>query len=155
MGEARFFHLTRSTPEQVVRENAARAIAMGWKVLVRGRDPQALARLDDALWLHPDDSFLPHALSGGPHDAEQPLLLTTGAEVPNSARAIFSLDGADITPEEVEAFERVWIVFSGEDPQALDTARAQWRLLTAAGSTAEYWSEASGRWQMQTTTRKS
>lgn len=149
MGEAKFFHLTRSIPEDVVRLNVTRALAMGWRVVIRGRDRAALERLDERLWLEPDDSFLPHGLCGGPHDADQPVLLTDRAAMANGAAALLALDGADVSAEEVAGLQRAWIVFDGADPAALEVARHQWRLLTGAGVTAEYWSEETGRWAMK------
>lgn len=153
MGHALFFHLTRSSAEDVVRLNVTRALGLGWRVVIRGSDRKALERLDERLWLHPEDSFLPHAMAGGAQDADQPVLLTQGAAIPNAARALLALDGAGVTVEEIAALERTWIVFDGSDPAAMETARAQWRDLTARGAEAEYWSEASGRWQMQTARR--
>lgn len=154
MGHALFFHLTRSSAEEVVRLNAGRALERGWRVVVRGRDLGRLSQLDDRLWAEPEDSFLPHAMAGGDFDADQPLLLTMGQEIPNGAQALLALDGAEVSVAEIEAMERVWIVFDGLDPAAMEVARSQWRSLTAAGAEAEYWSEASGRWQLQTAKRK-
>ncbi len=48
------------------------------------------------------------------------------------------------------ALERIWLLFDGEDPSALASARDDWRRLTALGLPAQYWSEESGRWQMKT-----
>jgi len=153
LGHALFYHLTRSTADGLVRRLAGQALAMGWRVVIRGRDAAALARLDEHLWLVPEDSFLPHGMAGGALDARQPVLLTTGTDIPNGARALLALDGAGVTPAEVAALDRVWIVFDGADPAALEVARDQWRGLTGAGSEAEYWSEESGRWQMKTARR--
>lgn len=153
MGHALFFHLTRSTAEQVVRLNVGRALTMGWRVVIRGADRAAIERLDERLWLDPADSFLPHGVADGKVDARQPVLLTTDSAIPNGARALLALDGAAVTADEVARLERVWIVFDGSDPAALDTARGQWRGLTAAGAAAEYWSEESGRWAMKTARR--
>ena len=97
MGHALFYHLTRSGPEDLVRMLVGRALQAGWRVAIRGRDRARLERLDAALWLHPADGFLPHGLAGGPHDADQPVLLTTHAALPNAARAVLALDGADVT----------------------------------------------------------
>ena len=155
MGHALFFHLTRSSAEQVVRLNVGRALALGWRVVIRGADRGALERLDERLWLDPEDSFLPHGLAGGAHDARQPVLLTEGPAIPNGARAMLALDGAAVSCDEVAALDRVWIVFDGADPVALETARGQWRALTAAGAEAEYWSEEQGKWQMKTARRAS
>lgn len=149
MGHALFYQLTRSTPEDVVRLNAGRALGMGWRVVVRGTDRTALERLDERLWLEPEDSFLPHGLAGGPQDADQPILLTLGDAMPNTPRALLALEGCEVRAAEVAALDRVWIVFDGQDPVALERARAQWRSLTAAGADAEYWSEAGGKWEKQ------
>jgi DNA polymerase III subunit chi len=149
LGHALFYHLTRSGPEDLVRMLVGRALQAGWRVAIRGRDRALLERLDAALWLHPADGFLPHGLAGGPQDADQPVLLTTGAALPNGARAVLALDGADVTAPEVTALERAWIVFDGGNAAAVDRARDQWRALTGAGAEAEYWSEESGRWQMK------
>ena len=48
---------------------------------------------------------------------------------------------------EVQALERVCVIFDGNDPAALDIARGQWKALTDAGCAAQYWSEESGRWE--------
>jgi DNA polymerase-3 subunit chi len=58
-----------------------------------------------------------------------------------------TLDGAEVTPAEVAAAERVWILFDGRDETAVARARDQWKALTGAGTAAQYWSEESGRWQ--------
>ena len=154
MGHALFFHLTRSSAEDVVRLNVTRALGLGWRVVIRSPDRPTLERLDERLWLHPEDSFLPHGMAGTPQDADQPVLLTQGPAIPNGARALLALDGAPVTVDEIAALERCWIVFDGGDPAAMEIARSQWRDLTGAGAEAEYWSEASGRWQMQTAKRK-
>jgi DNA polymerase-3 subunit chi len=149
MGHALFYHLSRSAPEDLVRMLVGRALQAGWRVAIRGCDRAGLERLDAALWLHPADGFVPHGLDGGPHDADQPVLLTTGPALPNGARAVLALDGAEVTAPEVASLERAWIVFDGADPAAVERARTQWRAVTGAGAEAEYWSEESGRWQMK------
>jgi DNA polymerase-3 subunit chi len=47
---------------------------------------------------------------------------------------------------------RVCILFDGNDDAALDTARGQWKALTRAGCSAQYWSEESGRWEKKAET---
>lgn len=129
-----------------------KALAARMRVVVRGRDATVLMRLDDALWQAPEEGFLPHGMAGGPHDAAQPVLLTTGAEAPNGATCLMSVDGADATVEEVKRFERVCVLFDGNDPDALQHARGQWKLLKDAGVSAQYWSEESGRWEKKAET---
>lgn len=149
MGLAMFYHLTRSPAEAVLPMILGKALAAGWRVTVRGTDPARLDALDAALWLHPEDGFLPHGRAGGAHDADQPVLLTEGPGIPNGAACLVCIDGAAVEPDECAALERVCILFDGNDAAALDRARGQWKALAGAGIPAQYWSEDSGRWQMR------
>lgn len=146
MAMAMFYHLTRSGSEATLLTLLPRALAAGWRVMIRGQDRAGLERLDAALWLNPEDGFLPHGLEGGPHDADQPVLLGQGGAV-NGAQALALIDGAEATVDEARAMERVWTLFDGSDPVALAQARGLWTRLTQAGVPAQYWSEESGRWE--------
>ncbi len=142
---ALFYHLTRSAQEDLIRTLLTRALGQNWRVMVRGTDASALAALDTRLWTHPDDSFVPHGLAGGPHDAAQPVLLGQGA-ADNAAQGIILIDGATATADEAKALERLWVLFDGADDAAVSHARTLWRVLTGDGVAAEYWSEDSGKW---------
>lgn len=146
MGIAMFYHLTRSGVEETLLMLMGRARQQGWRVMIRGTDRAALERLDAKLWVDPPESFLPHGMEGGPHDAAQPVLLGLGP-VANAAQGVFLIDGADVTADEARGVERVWLLFDGSDPAAVQAARGQWKALTGAGIPAQYWSEESGRWE--------
>lgn len=144
MGNAMFYHLTRSAAEQLLPTLIGKSRQAGWRVELRGADAGRMARLDEQLWQ--GDGFLPHGLAGGPHDAFQPVLLTVGNQGAG-ADCLITLDGAEVDPAECAAAQRVCIVFDGNNPDATEAARDQWRQLKAAGVAAEYWSEADGRWE--------
>ena len=147
MGTVMFYHLTRSPPEVTLAQLLPRALAQGWRVMVRGTDPAALDRLDGQLWLSGgDDSFLPHGREGGPQDAAQPVLLGQH-EASNGARVLALVDGAGAGDAEIAAMERVWVLFDGADGDRLAAARLQWKAMTAAGHPAQYWSEEGGKWE--------
>jgi len=146
MGQAMFYHLTRSPLEVALPALLSRSLEAGWRVVVRGTDAGRMEWLDRSLW-GGDEAFLPHGLAGGPHDALQPILLTTGAEAPNGAACLMAVDGAEVGAEECAALARVCILFDGNDEAAVARARGQWKALTGAGIPAQYWSEDSGRWQ--------
>ena len=146
MGAAYFYHLTRRPLEATLPTLLEKALGAGWLVALRGVDAARLDWLDAQLWLG-DDTFLPHGIAGGPHDADQPVLLTTGRGLPNGATCLMAVDGADVDAEEVRALDRVCVLFDGNDVAALNAARAQWKALTGAGCAAQYWSEDSGRWE--------
>lgn len=139
-----FYHLTSSHPAKTLAAILPRAVAMGWRVMLRGTDAGRIAQLDAALWQ--TDGFLPHGIAGGPHDADQPILLGDGA-LADGIRALALVDGAKCSLAEAQALERVWILFDGNDSAAVEFARAQWREMTGAKIAAQYWSEDSGKWE--------
>ncbi|MBT6191825.1 MAG: DNA polymerase III subunit chi [Tateyamaria sp.] len=151
MGAAYFYHLTQRPMEETLAMLLNKARAAGWRVAVRGTDAARIAWLDEKLWLGADDGFLPHGIAGGPHDSDQPILLTVGA-AGNGATCVMSIDGAAVTAEEVASLERVCILFDGNDPDQLNTAREHWKALKDASASAQYWSEESGRWEKKAET---
>ncbi|GGE44683.1 DNA polymerase III subunit chi [Actibacterium pelagium] len=147
MGAAYFYHLTRAPLEATLPMLLEKSLAAGWRVVVRGTTPDRMRWLDERLWLRPEDGFLPHGVAGTGFDADQPVLLTTDNAAPNGAACLMSVDGAEISAEDCEGSERVCILFDGNDPEAVQHARGQWKLLTGQGVAAQYWSEESGRWE--------
>ncbi len=146
MAEVFFYHLTRSPLQQALPELLDRVLARGWRALVRGVDQGRLRWLDDMLWQGRDDAFLPHGMAGGDHDAVQPVLLATGVENPNKAEILLLVDGAEITPEQAQEYTRVCLMFDGNDPDAVQAARRDWKALTDAGIAAQYWAQEDGSW---------
>ncbi len=151
MATAMFYHLTRSGPEEVLALILPRALAAGWRVMLRSPDAGRRERLDAKLWLEPEDGFLPHGLEGGAFDADQPVLIGQGAAA-NAAQGVVLLDGAEALPGE-ETSERLWVLFDGDDPAAVQAARGLWTRLTGLGMAAQYWSEETGRWVMKSEKR--
>ncbi len=143
MGEAYFYHLTERPLEATLPVLIGKALQAGWRVAVRSRDAGLLDRLDRQMWQ--GDGFLPHGLAGGAYDADQPVLLTTG-DASNGAVCLMSVGGAEVSVDEVAGQERVCILFDGGDEGAVEHARNQWRSLTEAGASAQYWAEEGGRW---------
>lgn len=146
MGEAYFYHLTERPLEAMLPNLLEKSLERGWRVVVRGTDPGRMEWLDQKLWLGPEEGFLPHGLSGGPHDADQPVLLTTDMEAANAPGCLMSVDGAEVSAKEVAALDRVCVLFGDQETEK-QRARAQWRSLTGAGCKAQYWSEETGRWE--------
>lgn len=141
-----FYHITRSSVEDTARILLERALGAGWRVMLRGGDPAQLQRLDDWLWLNPEEGFLPHGMAGGLGEADQPVLLGTGA-ASNGAKAVLLVDGAEPLPGEAATMERIWVLFDGQDGAALNRARGLWKAMVAEGTAAQYWSEEGGRWE--------
>lgn len=146
MGAAYFYHLTQSSLENALLKLLPRARAAGWRIEIRGTEMTHLKRLDAQLWNSPADDFLPHGLAGNSVDALQPILLSVGPSG-QTCECIMTVNGADISADEVRAAERVCVMFDGANEDALNIARGQWKQLTDEDCSAQYWSEASGQWE--------
>ena len=143
MGAVYFYHLTGRTLDGTLSMLLPKALDAGWRVEVRGQDDGLLDQLDRQLWQ--GDGFLPHGKAGGPHDADQPVLLTT-TPGGNDATCVMSVGGAEITADEITKLDRACVLFDGASDGAVEHARGQWRKLTEAGAQAQYWAEEDGRW---------
>ena len=141
-----FYHHTESGPDETALNLLPRALAQGWRVALRCGPGDRAAWWDQRLWLGPEDGFLPHGIAGGPHDDRQPVLI--GPEVSGQGRqALVLTDGTTATADEAAGLERVWVLFDGADPAAVDGARALWRQAQAGGQGLQYWAETAGRWE--------
>lgn len=147
MSVAMFYQLKEKTLVDTLRMLLGKSLAAGWRVSVRGTNVPGLQALDAALWLGPEDSFLPHGLEGGESDALQPVLLGTGLAPANTPQCVMAVHAAQVSPEDVAAMERVCILFDGYDDDELAHARSQWKALKSAGVKAQYWAEEGGRWE--------
>lgn len=148
MAEALFYHLEGQSLHDVLPTLLERTLARGWRAVVQVPDVEARDALDRHLWTYRDDSFLPHGPSGATHAARQPIALTTGEDNPNGANVRFCADGA--TPPDAAPYERLVILFSSDDDQALKRARALWPKLKGEGHACTYWQQsATGRWEQK------
>jgi DNA polymerase-3 subunit chi len=147
---ALFYHLTHSPREQVMAMLLTRATAQGWRIELRA-DPSGgpLAQIDERLWRGGPTDFLPHGIEGGDHDALQPVLITNTPPDASAGRfdAVMAVSGAQVSAQDCEGRHRLWILFDGNDPAALNHAREQWKTLTSQGVEGQYWSEAEGSWK--------
>jgi DNA polymerase-3 subunit chi len=58
----------------------------GHRVLVLAGDDVQAQELDELLWTYDPASFLPHALAGGPHEAQEPVLIASQPLNPHAAQ---------------------------------------------------------------------
>ena len=141
-----FYHLERSTLDQVLPGLLEKTRERGWRALVRAADERLLDDMDERLWTYRDDSFLAHGRAYEPEAARQPILLTNSVENRNDAQALFILDHAELG--DTKGFDRCFIIFDGRDEAALTAARVRWKTLKDAGANLAYWKQSpEGRWE--------
>lgn len=149
MTEMLFYHLKGQTPEQVLPALLQKSLERGWRVVVQASSDERVEALDAHLWTWRDDAFLPHGTWRDAEAAVQPIVLTANEENPNRATVRFLVDGA-ILPGNGDAYDRIVVLFNGDDPDAVDAARARWSEAKAAGVEVTYWqTDEHGRWRRQ------
>lgn len=146
MTEVHFYHLQRQPLERALPVLIEKCIERGWRCVVQAASPERIDALDQLLWTYREDSFLAHGIDREDNAAEQPVLLTTREDNPNGSNVRFLVDGA--TASDLSAYERAIYLFDGNDPDAVDVARDQWREAQGEGFQTIYWQQdADGRWQ--------
>lgn len=148
MTEVYFYHLQNQPLEKVLPQLLEKCLERGWRCVVQASSDERVIALDQHLWTWRDDSFLPHGTDNDGNVAEQPVLLTTSEDNANAAQVRFFVEGA--SSENVNGYERAIHLFDGNDPDAVDGARAQWKSAQAAGHSVTYWQQdEAGRWQQK------
>jgi DNA polymerase III subunit chi len=147
MTEFLFYHLQAQPIERVLPVLLERSLSRGWRVVVQTSLEERVDALDSHLWTFAEESFLPHGTFREPTAADQPVLLTLHDHNPNGAVVRFLIDRAPI-PTDAEGYERVVVLFDGEDDDAVGAAREQWKVAAARGFEVTYWqADEAGRWQ--------
>jgi DNA polymerase-3 subunit chi len=123
-----------------------RSIERGWRVAVQGGSEERIEALDAHLWTYRDDSFLPHGTWREAEAPQQPVLLTVNEGNPSGATVRFLIDGAAL-PADADGYQRIVLIFDGDDDEAVAAARAQWSDAKDKGLEASYWQpDDAGRW---------
>jgi DNA polymerase-3 subunit chi len=146
MTEILFYHLQRQKLEGVLPALLEKSLERGWRVVVQASSDERVEALDAHLWTYRDDAFLPHGTARDSDIRSQPVLITTADDNPNGAHVRFLVDGAPV-PADAATYERIVLVFDGEDEDAVAAARARWGEAKQKGFAVTYWQpDEQGRW---------
>lgn len=146
MTEVRFYHLIDQRLDRVLPQLLEISLSRGWRVVVQAASEERVEAIDAQLWTYRDDSFLPHGTARGAEAIEQPILITADDANPNGANVRFLIDGAPL-PEDAGSYERLVLIFDGNDDDAVALARSRWTEAKAKGFEASYWQpDEGGRW---------
>jgi len=147
MTEVVFYHLIRKPLEKALPELLEKSYERGWRVVVQATSQERADALDAHLWTYRDDSFLPHATWRVGDAQDQPIILAVEEANPNGANVRFLIDNAAL-PQDSASYERMVLLFNGEDADALSAARAVWTDCKSRGFDVTYWqADEMGRWR--------
>jgi len=145
MGEVWFYHLERASLNETLPSLLEKTLQKGWRALVRVGSQERLDSLDGLLWTYRDESFLPHGRFDSEDAERQPILLTLDADNANSAQILFLTDPS--AAFDLEQFERVALVFDGNDQDSVAAARERWKEARSKDAAVSYWRQSEdGRW---------
>jgi DNA polymerase-3 subunit chi len=147
-----FFYQLMSKPlEKALPQLLERSVERGWNVVLQTGTQEKCVALNEHLWTYSDEGFLPHGMAQDGDPEFQPVYLTSGSENPNGAQVRFFVDSAQIAPAlsaSEEPYERIVIMFDGNNEAELTDARAQWKALKGTGATLAYYQQTDeGRWE--------
>jgi DNA polymerase-3 subunit chi len=147
MTEVLFYHLQNISIENVLPPLLEKSLERGWRVVVQSTSQERADALDAHLWTYRDDSFLPHATWNAADVGDQPIVLAVEEGNPNGAKVRFLIDNAAL-PADSHIYDRMVLVFNGDDDDALAAARAAWADCKSRGFEVTYWqTDEHGRWQ--------
>jgi len=147
MAEVFFYHLTESTLDEALPTLVEKSLGRGWRAVIQSGGEGKRDELDTHLWSYRSDSFLPHGRDGDERPDDQPVFLTVSSDNPNGAKIRFLVDGAR-PPDNLDAYDRVVLMFDGLDEQALHEARGHWKALKAENHALAYYKQKpDGGWE--------
>jgi DNA polymerase-3 subunit chi len=144
--EILFYHLQGQRLEGVLPALLEKSLQRGWRVVVQGASEERIEALDAHLWTYRDDGFLPHGTWREPEASAQPVLLTLTESNPNGSNVRILIEGAPM-PADPESYQRIVLLFDGDDEEAVTAARTHWSEARARGFDVTYWQpDERGRW---------
>ena len=147
MTDILFYHLERQPLEKVIPALLEKTLERGWRAVIRAKTAEKVQLLDEALWTYAEESFLPHAVVSEPFAEVEPIVITASMEEPNRPDILFLVEGAEFS-EAVTSYQRVVLLFDGNDDAALADARKAWKEVRARGLDSTYWQQnENGRWE--------
>ena len=147
MSRVDFYHLQKQSLEEVLPKLLEKAYSSGSKIKVKIGTEARVDFLNSLLWTYNDESFLPHGSKKDGAAELQPIWLSDGDDNPNGATMLFLTDDAMPVEGDTENYARIFNIFDGNNPEALQNARNLWKNLRSSGAELHYWQQDNdGRW---------
>ena len=120
-----FYQLGKATVNDAVLMLVQKALVTDKKMLIFCPKPSAAA-IDDALWSHDQNSWLPHGLDAAMGaELASVWVCSDMTSNPIDADYVMLLHGAE--PDSWAGFTRGFVVFDGKSDAQLQQARLQWQ----------------------------
>ncbi len=144
MAVVTFYQTLGDTPahvDAVLPQLLDKATSSGQRVALYCPTPARHIRLDETLWSHAPTAFLPHGMAGGPHDAQQPVLLCLPEKTPFPDRLPIILAGAEPALIDMLPTHAKILYMFDNSPIVTTRARELWATLKKNEHTLTYWKQ--------------
>ena len=149
-----FYHLQRSTLDQVLPLLLEKAYQSKARVLVRTSLSDRAEYLNSLLWTYAPDKWLPHGTEKDDFSEEQPIFIASDHKNPNKATIVVLTEGGSLS--DITGFDRCLNIFNGADESELAKARALWKQAKEEGNSLNYWQQNDlGQWESKLQTGQS
>ncbi|MDP6603374.1 MAG: DNA polymerase III subunit chi [Rhodospirillales bacterium] len=146
MAKIGFYQLLTLPLEKALPRLLEKTLAEGKRAVVIAASAERVEALNQALWTFGRDSWLPHGAEKDGFAEDQPIWLTERDENPNAASFLFLTDGS--VTEYAGDYQRVFEIFDGNDPGAVEAARERWRSYRGSDHALTYWQQTgTGGWE--------
>ena len=146
MSDINFYHIKNTATENVLFMLLQKTLSSDKKAILRCYNHSLMEHYDQALWTLQKDIFLPHGTLKDNSPEKQPIYLTTENENPNKAEFLFI--SAFASKDQIDEFERIFILFEDKDSEAISWARAFWKDIKETDHTQTYWLQnEDGKWE--------
>ena len=136
-----FYHLQKSSLDQVLPKLCEKAYATGKRIKVLLGVAERVDFINTLLWTYADESFLPHGSKKDGFVEEQPIFISADEENENHADLLILADGAILPIEKLKDYERVLNIFDGNDEDATQCARNYWKEIKSSINDLHYWQQ--------------
>lgn len=118
------------------------------KACLVAASPNHAARLDESLWTHSIDSFLPHGPCTGANASMHPIIICTEPKDINGATILVLTHGLFV--ETFADYDMILDFVIDQTPEGLQTSRGRYRRYREAGCHMEFWVQThESGWQLK------
>ena len=145
-----FYHLQKSTLDETLPLLVEKAYLTGKHIKIKVGNEVRVGFLSNLLWTYDEESFLPHGTKKDEAPDCQPIYLSSDDDLPNQAKILFAVDGADILTDFAKKYERILYIFNGQSESELLKARTLWKQFGENDFERHYWKQNElGKWEVQ------
>ena len=145
MTEIRFYHLEHTGLEAALPALLEKALTQNHKIIVKLPNENVVEALNEHLWTHNPNSFIPHGSAKDGQAENQPVWLCANDDNPNGADVLILAQGAQ--SEKLSEFKLVCEMLNGQNPEEVSAARERWTSYKQQELEVTYWQQsANGGW---------